>query len=134
MIIVFKKGEQFPGALITALKKRKIFSVSFFGLGGFLKAELAFYDLKKKNYIKKIFHNGPYEVLALTGNVVLGPKGDLMSHCHAVLGKKDFSVFGGHLLGAVVGGTLELHVNASDTPLKRCLDKETGLQLLSPNV
>jgi len=109
------------------LKRNRVNSGFFHGLGGLLKAELSFYDLKTKKYLKKKF-TGPFEVLSLIGNVAQGEEGILI-HAHAVLGKKDFSVFGGHLVSATVGGTLELKLSETEF-LERKPDKDTGLHLL----
>ncbi len=127
-MIVFKKGEDFIPALKRYFQKHKIKSASFFGLGGFLKAELAFYELKTRKYTEKKF-DGPFEVPSLIGNLAQADGKDFM-HIHAVLGKKNFQAFGGHLLSATVGGTLELTI-IPEAGLTRKLDKGTGLRLLN---
>lgn len=109
------------------LKRNRVNSGFFYGLGGFLKAELGFYDLKKKKYFKKKF-SGPFEVLSIKGNVSQSDD-DVFVHAHVVLGKKDFGTFGGHLMNATVGGTLELKFSETEF-LERKPDKETGLNLL----
>jgi uncharacterized protein len=129
MVIVLKKGESFPGAFTKELEKRGVTSGFFFGLGGFLEADLAFYDLEQKKYIVRPFDKGPYEVLGLTGNIAkAGDK--LVVHAHSVLGTRDYTTIGGHVQKAVVGGTLEIFVGKLGAQLEREKDNETGLSLL----
>lgn len=128
MVVVFKKGDDFLPEFQEFLKRNRINSGFFYGLGGFQKAELAFYDLAKKKYLKKKF-SGPFEALSLIGNVAQ-VEDNIFIHAHAVLGKKDFGTFGGHLISATVSGTLEVKLTATEM-LERQLDEETGLKLLS---
>ncbi len=125
MVLIFKKGENFLEALKKRLAEKEIKSGFFYGLGGFNRATLAYYDLKKKKYITRKMKSGPYEVVSLMGNVA----SDVTVHCHAVLGKRDFHTVGGHLMDAVVGGTLELLLMPTE-PLQRRKDEKTGLNLL----
>ena len=134
MVLIFKRGQDFLEELKKILKAEEIggrLPVGrqgfFYGLGALNNAELAFYDLENKRYLNQKFEDGPYEVLSLSGNVA-EKEGDLAVHCHVVLGKKDFSTFGGHLVNAEVGGTLELFFEPF-SGLKRKLDKATGLYL-----
>ena len=70
------------------------------------------------------------EVLSLLGNVAI--KGDEHKlHAHVVLGKRDGTAHGGHLLEAYVRPTLELIVTESPAHLRRVTDEKTGLPLLS---
>lgn len=127
MVIVFKKGDDLMKKLRKFLEQNRVNSGFFYGIGGFAKAELAFYDLKKKKYNKKKFI-GPFEVLSIKGNIAQGPD-DVFIHAHVVLGDKNFKTFGGHLIDAVVGGTLELHLS-EEGMMERVFDDETGLNLL----
>lgn len=127
MIAVFKKGDDLFSQFKKFLQKNRVNSGFFYGLGGFDKAELAFYDLSKKKFLKKKYI-GPFEVLSLIGNVSQGDEG-IVIHAHAALGKKDFSVIGGHLLNATVKATLEIKIEEGGM-LERKFDETTGLNLL----
>lgn len=127
MTIILKKGDKFSEKFRGFLEKNRINSGFFFGLGGFQKVEMAFYDLRTKKYNKKKFI-GPFEVLSLVGNVAQGEDG-VFVHAHIVLGDKNFKTFGGHLVDGVVGGTLEINLNESGM-MERQFDDETGLNLL----
>lgn len=127
MICVLKKGDDFNEKLLEFLKRNRVNSGFFHGLGGFLKVELAFYDLRTKKYNKKKFI-GPFEVLSIQGNIAQGDD-DIVVHAHVVLGDKNFKTFGGHLINATVGGTLELNILDAGM-MDRKFDDETGLNLL----
>jgi uncharacterized protein len=53
-------------------------------------------------------------------------------HVHVVVGKRDGSAHGGHLIEAHVRPTLELILTEPPTSLRRRFDPETGLALVSP--
>ncbi|MEK7654219.1 MAG: DUF296 domain-containing protein [Patescibacteria group bacterium] len=127
MTIILKKGDKFSEKFRGFLEKNRINSGFFFGLGGFQKAEIAFYDLRTKKYNKKKFI-GPFEVLSLIGNVAQNDD-EIMVHAHIILGDKNFKTFGGHLVDGVVGGTLEINLNESGM-MERRFNDETGLNLL----
>lgn len=127
MIAVLKKGDNFSEKFQEFLKRNRVNNGFFHGLGGFLKVELAFYDLRTKKYNKKKFI-GPFEVLSIQGNIAQGDD-DIVVHAHVVLGDKNFKTFGGHLINATVGGTLELNILDAGM-MDRKFDDETGLNLL----
>jgi predicted DNA-binding protein with PD1-like motif len=52
------------------------------------------------------------------------------AHAHVVLGRRDGSTVGGHLLEAHVRPTLELMLTESPAHLRRMHDPETGLALI----
>jgi predicted DNA-binding protein with PD1-like motif len=69
------------------------------------------------------------EVLSLLGDVAAGDQGPAL-HLHAVLGKADGSVVGGHLIEACVRRTLEAILIQPPSYLRKCKDHETGLALI----
>lgn len=70
-------------------------------------------------------------MLALVGNVAM-VGGEPKLHAHVVLGTRDGSARGGHLLEALVEPTLEVLVRTSPVALRRQHDDRTGLPLLAP--
>lgn len=127
-VLRFEKGENFLSELKNFLKKEKIQGGWFWGIGALTNVEIAYYDLGKEKYLVKKFKE-KLEVLSLTGNIAIA-KNDRLTHAHIVLGRKNFSVIGGHLISGAVGGTLEVLLDAN-FKLSKKSDKETGLPLLS---
>lgn len=133
LIITFEKGEHYKESFEEFLEETGIESAFFSGVGGFLEAELAYYDLEDEKYISKNFDDGPYEVTNLTGNIST-QDGEIVIHNHVTLGDEDYNSIAGHLNNAVVGGTLEIYLKIIDgDALKREEDKDTGLDLLVEN-
>jgi hypothetical protein len=71
------------------------------------------------------------EVLSLVGDIAR-KDGEPKLHVHAVLGKRDATAVGGHLLEAHVRPTLEVVAVVSPAHLRREIDEATGLPLLVP--
>jgi uncharacterized protein len=69
-------------------------------------------------------------VLSLLGDVAVS-EGKPTLHIHAVLGRSDGSVVGGHLLEGHVRPTLEVVFVEPPAHLKKCKDPETGLALIA---
>jgi len=66
----------------------------------------------------------------LTGDVSLAPDSTSQLHLHVVLGKRDGTAHGGHLLEAEVRPTLEVMVTETPPELRRRHDPESGLALI----
>ncbi|MCR4403886.1 MAG: DUF296 domain-containing protein [Candidatus Acetothermia bacterium] len=62
------------------------------------------------------------ELLSLQCNLSL-KDGKPFPHCHAVLGRRDGTVIGGHLLGAKVHNVNELYIKRLDIRLERRKEK-----------
>jgi predicted DNA-binding protein with PD1-like motif len=68
-------------------------------------------------------------VLSLLGDVA-DKDGTPVVHAHAVLGRRDGSVVGGHLLAGEVWPTLEVILTEVAPQLAKRVDPETGLALI----
>lgn len=128
--LVFDAGEEVMAALADWTRSQGITACSFTGIGAFSRATLGFFDLERRDY-DRIEVDEQMEVLALTGNVALAD-GKPKIHAHVVLGARDGSARGGHLLAGTVRPTLELSARDSPAPLERRHDPATGLPLLVP--
>jgi hypothetical protein len=67
----------------------------------------------------------------LNGDIALGPDGKSALHMHCVLGRCDGTAVAGHLLDAEVRPTLEIVLIDTPSHLRKRLDPESGLALLS---
>jgi len=65
------------------------------------------------------------------GNIVVTKNGEHKLHAHVVVGKNDGTAHAGHLLEGYVWPTLEVVLIESPENLRRKLDQETGLPLIS---
>ena len=126
--LVFETGDEAIAGLLDFARGNDIRSAFFFGVGAFERVTLAYFDLGTKEY-EHIPVGEQVEVVSLAGNISTYD-GEPKIHAHAVIGKRDGSVMGGHLIEGIVRPTLEVFVSASDTPLTRTRDEATNLPLL----
>lgn len=128
-ILVFDTGDEVASALLGFAKSRRLSSASFTGIGAFSAVTLGYFDLERKDY-ERIPIPEQVEVLSLAGNIALAgaePK----VHAHVVVGKRDGTAHGGHLLDARVRPTLELVLTENAPHLRRTIDDRTGLALIA---
>ena len=71
-------------------------------------------------------------MLSLIGDIASKENGEPQVHAHVVVGKRDGTAHGGHLMEARVWPTLEVIVVESPKHLCRKFDEETGLALIDP--
>lgn len=129
-VICLEKGENLAESLATFFNETKHEGGWIEGVGGALSVELGYYNLEKKEYQWRTFDQ-TLEVLSLQGTVALNESGEPVFHLHGVFSDENYQTIGGHVKNLTVGGTLELFVHRSYTPLKRTLNPGTGLQTLS---
>jgi uncharacterized protein len=128
--VIFETGEEPVAGLTRFAEEQDLAASSFTAIGAFSEALLGYFDWEKKDY-ERIAVKEQVEVLGLLGDIAL--QGDKKKvHAHAVLGRRDGSAWGGHLLSARVRPTLEVIVTASPAHLRRIYDPESGLALIKP--
>lgn len=128
--IVFDTGDEVVSGLTGFVKNQGIDAASFTAIGAFGAATLGYFDVEKKEYEKIPVHE-QVEVLSLSGNVAVKEDGGPQVHAHTVLGGRDGSTRGGHLLEARVRPTLEVVLTETPARLRRKTDEETGLPLIA---
>lgn len=128
--LVFDTGDEVMEGLTAFAKDSGIDAASFTAIGAFGAATLGYFDMEKSEY-EKIPIREQVEVLSLVGNVAPAENGEPLVHAHAVVGRRDGTTRGGHLLGAHVRPTLEVVLEESPEHLRRETDPETGLPLLT---
>jgi uncharacterized protein len=128
MALVFDQGDEVVATLERFAQERGLDAAHFTAIGAFERAMLGYFSWEKKEYLK-IPVEEQVEVLSLAGDVAL-QDGKRKIHAHAVLGRRDGSTVGGHLLAASVRPTLELMLTESPAHLRRVHDPATGLALI----
>ena len=127
--LIFDQGDE-PVSLINAFaKQHQIRAARLSAIGAFSEVVLGYFDWDKKEY-QRIPMREQMEVLSLLGDIALGPKGEPKLHAHIVLGKRNGSAHGGHLLEGRVRPTLEVLLIQSPAALQKVHDPETGLALI----
>jgi predicted DNA-binding protein with PD1-like motif len=126
--LIFDRGDEVVSTLERFAAEHGLSASRITAIGAFESATLGYFDWERKDY-DRIPVNEQVEVLSLVGDIALaGEKPKL--HAHVVLGRRDGSALGGHLLDARVRPTLELLVVDSPSYLKRERDPVSGLALI----
>ena len=129
--LVFERGDDMMSNLQRFAAEQGLTASRFTAIGAFERATLGYFDWERKDY-EHIPVEEQVEVLTLTGDVALeGTKPKV--HAHVVLGRRDGSTVGGHLLEARVRPTLEVLLIDAPSHLCRVHDPVSGLALIRPS-
>lgn len=127
--VVLDTGDEAIANLGEFIRKNEVEAASLTAIGAFRRALLGYFDWHTKEY-KKIAVEEQVEVLSLLGDVAVAEEGPTL-HVHAVLGKADGSVVGGHLLEGQVRPTLEVILIQPPSYLRKRRDPVSGLALIA---
>ena len=127
-VLSFERGEELFAALGSFLERERITAGFFAGLGAAQHVELAFYNLKTKQYER---HNveEDLEILSLTGNIAWKDVERIL-HIHGVFGRRDLSTLGGHLFRLIVSAVCEVHLTTLPGKMGGAFGETTGLHTL----
>lgn len=128
--LVFDKGDEATSGLLRFAREKRLAASHFTGIGAFERVTLGFFERGRKRYAR-IELSEQVEVLALVGDITLKEDDEPQVHAHVVVGRRDGTAHGGHLLEAQVWPTLEVVITESPRHLRRRFDEETGLALLN---
>jgi predicted DNA-binding protein with PD1-like motif len=129
--VVLSPGDEFSAQLLEFAKQQKLTAANFTAIGAFRQVEIGWFKLEKKDYERKQLEE-QLEVLSLVGNIAEFD-GKPKIHAHVVLGRRDFTTLGGHLLSGHVRPTLEIVLHEAPRHLHRIHDPHTGLALIRPD-
>ncbi len=127
--VVLDAGDEPVSCLTRLATEERLDAARFTAIGAFSNVVVGFFDLQRKDY-ERIVIDEQVEVISLVGDVALGPDGAPKLHAHVVLGKRDGTAWGGHLIEAHVQPTLEVMLIESPSHLRRSIDPATGLALI----
>lgn len=125
-VVVLGEEDSVTDELVAFAADNGVEAAAVTAFGGFRAATLGFFDLADKDYVR-IPVDEQTEVLSLIGDIGRDSGGELALHSHVVLGLRDGTTRGGHLLAATVRPSLEVMVTESLAPLQRRFRKDLGL-------
>ena len=109
-MVFFDPGEEAIEGLTSFARDNDIEVASFTAIGGFESASIGFFNQETKGFDEIPFDERQVEVLSLVGEIMTDGD-DPLVHGHVVLGRRDGSTLGGHLLRGVVRPILIVTVN-----------------------
>lgn len=127
-VAVLDKGDEPVGMLHDLAYRFGLSAARVTAIGGFAHAKLGYFDRERTEYLP-IAVDEQAEVLSLVGDIAVAD-GRPQIHAHVVVGLRDGTTRGGHLLSAEVWPTLEVIITESPAHLRKHHDPETGLALI----
>ena len=127
--LIFDSGDECVALLEQFAREHRLSAAQFTGIGAFQQVTLGYFDWEQKSYSENALDE-QVEVVSLIGDVA-EQDGEAKVHAHVVVGRRDGTAYGGHLLGATVRPTLEIIITESPSYLAKKHDPETGLALIS---
>jgi predicted DNA-binding protein with PD1-like motif len=130
-ILVFETGDELADGLQQFAKEQHLSAASFEAIGALSSVRLGWFSWDSKKYERSVTLDEQIELLSLIGDVAL-KDGEPVVHAHVVVGTKDGTARGGHLLEAHVRPTCEVVITESPATLQKVVDPESGLALIKP--
>ena len=127
-IVRLEKGEEIITVLSDFADKQKIKGGFVYGIGTVNNLTLGYYDLEKRDYLKKTFQ-ADFELTSLMGNIALLKDSPLV-HAHIVVSDSNFGALAGHLFSGTIAVTGEFVILLTESKIERAFDPQTGLNLL----
>jgi uncharacterized protein len=128
-VLVFETGDELAQGLTQFAIEQKLASASFKAIGALSSVKLGWLNWETKQYEPAVSLREQVELLSLIGDVAL-KDGQPQVHAHAVIGKRDGTAHGGHLLEAHVRPTCEVVLTESPAHLRKEFDPAAGIALI----
>jgi len=128
-VLVFEVNDELAGGLREFASEQKLASASFKAIGALSSVKLGWLNWETKRYELSVSLDEQVELLSLIGDVAL-KDGEPQVHVHAVVGKRDGTAHGGHVLQAYIRPTCEVVLTESPAQLKKEFDPKAGIALI----
>lgn len=128
-VLRFDKGEEVIAGIASFMKEHGVYACFFSAIGSAAEVELGYYNSFLKEYRHKPFVEN-LEVISLNGNGATNGDQPVL-HAHGLLGRTDFSTFGGHVFRLVVLATCEVTLTVMQGRLERSKNENFNLNLLA---
>ena len=127
-VVVLETGDEVVATLERFADEHGLMACRVSAIGAVQQATLGYFDWERKDYVK-IPINEQVEVLSFIGDIAL-KDGKPKVHAHVVVGKRDGTAHGGHLLEAFVRPTLEVVLIETPAHLRRTYDEASKIALI----
>ena len=128
-VIRLEQGDDILATLKRFAEAKRVRAAFFEGIGSLYKAKLGHYDFQETKTYKYETFEEDLEILALSGNLsTMNLK--VLPHAHVTLGRRDFSVIGGHLEEGSLANMVEINLAKLPGKLEKAKDSNIGLNLM----
>jgi len=128
-VLIFETGDELASGLKAFAKAKGLAGSSFKAIGALSQVKLGWLNWETRKYETSVDLPEQLELLSLIGDIAL-KDGEPQVHAHVVVGRRDGTAHGGHLLQAIVRPTCELVLTESPAHLQKRLDPESGIALI----
>ncbi|MFZ0275261.1 MAG: PPC domain-containing DNA-binding protein [Acidobacteriaceae bacterium] len=128
-VLIFDTGDELAEGLKEFAQSQKLAGSSFKAIGALQSVKLGWFNWETKKYETAVHLEEQVELLSLIGDIAL-KDGKPQVHAHVVVGRRDGTAHGGHLLAAKVRPTCEVVLTESPVHLRKEMDAETGIALI----
>ena len=128
-VLIFDTGDEIIEGLNRFAAEQSLAGSSFTAIGALSRVKLAWFDWETKKYETAVDLDEQVELLSLIGDVAVKDSKPAV-HAHVVVGRRDGSAHGGHLVEARVRPTCELVLTEAPVHLQKQIDPESGLALI----
>ena len=128
-VLRLEQGDDILKTLRLFAERQRVKAAFFEGIGSLYRARLGHYDFKDTKTYKYETFDEDLEILTLSGNVSTMSQ-HALPHAHVTLGRRDFSVIGGHLEEESLANMVEVKLARLPGKLEKAKDSTVGLNLL----
>lgn len=128
-VLIFDTGDELAEELKKFAHGQKLAGSSFKAIGALSSVKLGWFNWETKKYDISVALEEQVELLSLIGDIAL-KDGEPQVHAHVVIGRRDGTAHGGHLLEAKVRPTCEVVLTESPAHLQKQIDPESGIALI----
>ncbi len=123
-----ESGDPVVESLTRLLEAEGVGYASLTGLGAVRRVRVAYLNVESREYEAHEVEE-QMELVSLVGNAALRD-GRPFLHVHAALGRRDLTMFGGHLQEAVAHPTVEVWLQPEQGAVERVFDESIGMALM----
>ncbi len=128
-VLIFDTGDELLGGLKRFASEHRLAGSSFKAIGGLSHAKVGWFNWETKKYEIAAELHEQVELLSLIGDIAIIDKAPQI-HAHMVVGRRDGTAHGGHLIEGVVRPTCELVLTENPAHLHKHIDPESGVALI----
>jgi predicted DNA-binding protein with PD1-like motif len=128
-VIVLDTGDELLSSLRKFAQTEGLAGSSFKAIGALSSVELGWFNWELKKYETAVRLDEQVELLSLIGDIALEDS-EPQIHAHLVIGRRDGTAHGGHLLSATIRPTCEIVLTESPQYLQKKMDAASGLALI----